>query len=103
MQSALNLKLFKRSNIKKQTEVDGKSHNGRQDYDKRRDLFTEQCGLKVLRITNDQVMNSLNWVMDLINSYPDIAYSLRIFRSALGKANALRSTAILRDRKRMQD
>jgi very-short-patch-repair endonuclease len=43
-------------------ELDGFSHDTRQDYDRRRDHFMQQQGYVVLRFTNDDVMQNLDGV-----------------------------------------
>ena len=36
-------------------ELDGKSHEGKKSYDERRTKYLEECDLRVLRFTNDDV------------------------------------------------
>jgi very-short-patch-repair endonuclease len=43
-------------------EIDGNSHNERKEYDKIRTEFLNHFGLKVLRYSNNQVYNNLNFV-----------------------------------------
>jgi len=38
-------------------EVDGSSHEGREDYDARKDAYLKKRKFKVVRITNDEVFN----------------------------------------------
>ena len=38
-------------------EVDGPVHDGQQDVDRERDTYLESMGLRVLRFTNDEVLN----------------------------------------------
>jgi len=47
-------------------ELDGMSHVGRGKDDKQRTTFLESRGLRVLRVTNDDVVKSLNEVCELI-------------------------------------
>jgi very-short-patch-repair endonuclease len=43
-------------------ELDGKSHNDAEDYDRQRSAFLAKLGLTVLRVTNDDVMTNLDGV-----------------------------------------
>lgn len=43
-------------------ELDGESHNGRQQYDAARDLFLRSSGLTVMRVTNDDVVTNIDGV-----------------------------------------
>jgi very-short-patch-repair endonuclease len=43
-------------------ELDGESHEGRQLYDANREEHLTRIGLKVLRITNDDVLSNLDGV-----------------------------------------
>ncbi|MCH8152514.1 MAG: endonuclease domain-containing protein [Planctomycetes bacterium] len=43
-------------------EVDGESHAGRAEQDAKRSAYLEARGLKVLRVTNDDVMENLEAV-----------------------------------------
>lgn len=47
-------------------EIDGDSHEGRQDYDRRRDEFLEGLGLTILRVSNDDVLDNLDGVAEAI-------------------------------------
>jgi very-short-patch-repair endonuclease len=49
-------------------EVDGESHYwaGKQDYDKARDCYIEQQGLKILRFSNLDVIHGLDGVLTRI-------------------------------------
>lgn len=44
-------------------EIDGESHNEKLDYDKERDEFMEQLGLKVIRIYDIEVKKNLGGVL----------------------------------------
>ena len=75
-------------------EVDGLIHDQRKNYDYLRDKFMEKCGYIVLRIPNSEVYNfNYNVLLD----YPD--KDDKLFKSASGKANSLRSLEIERLRK----
>jgi very-short-patch-repair endonuclease len=43
-------------------ELDGESHEGRQSYDNKRAQFLTKLGLKIFRITNDNVIDNLEGV-----------------------------------------
>lgn len=49
-------------------EVDGKIHDLQADYDEQRDLIMREMELVVMRITNDEVNNNLNEVLEKIRS-----------------------------------
>ena len=54
-------------------ELDGYSHNGRQDYDLRRTKILENYGLKVVRYDNDEVLNDIDSVYyDLLRLLPEL-------------------------------
>jgi len=45
-------------------ELDGESHNGREDFDKQRSEFLAKLGLKVFRVTNNDVLTNLDGVAE---------------------------------------
>jgi ATP-dependent DNA helicase RecQ len=47
-------------------ELDGESHEGRQSYDRQREEFLRKLGVKVLRLTNDDVLTNLDGVAEAI-------------------------------------
>jgi very-short-patch-repair endonuclease len=47
-------------------ELDGESHEGRQTYDKDRATHLEKLGSKILRFTNDDVIDNLEGVAHVI-------------------------------------
>ena len=47
-------------------EADGGQHIERSDYDRRRTLWLEQKGYRVLRFWNDQILNSIDEVSAVI-------------------------------------
>jgi very-short-patch-repair endonuclease len=47
-------------------ELDGESHEGRQEYDAERSEFLRDLGLRVVRFTNDDVLTNLEGVADAI-------------------------------------
>lgn len=53
-------------------EVDGGIHNFQKDYDKGRDYELNSLGLKVLRFSNEEVLNDLDKVLiKIINNLPN--------------------------------
>ncbi len=78
-------------------EVDGSSHEGSQSraYDQRRDSFIQKCGLRVVHIKNREVAK----ILRVVHKFGDEEEYLKRFRSALGRANAERSRAIIKIRK----
>lgn len=51
-------------------EIDGSSHNGKEDYDAKRDEYLESLGLTVIHIPVTEVMNNLNGVMEMLYKHP---------------------------------
>lgn len=47
-------------------EVDGSSHVGKEKSDSKRDAIMKKCGLKVLRVTNDEVFDDLQGTLEKI-------------------------------------
>jgi len=47
-------------------EIDGEIHNEKLGYDKVRDDFLKGCGIKVLRFTNEEVLENLEGVMERV-------------------------------------
>ncbi|MCA9234443.1 MAG: endonuclease domain-containing protein [Planctomycetales bacterium] len=52
-------------------ELDGESHNGREDYDRQRSEYLGRLGFRVIRVSNDDVLHNLEGA---------VAYILRIAR-----------------------
>ncbi len=50
-------------------EIDGYSHDMRQDFDRRRDSFMAELRLTVLRFTNEEVMSNLEGVVQTIANW----------------------------------
>jgi very-short-patch-repair endonuclease len=44
-------------------EIDGGIHEQQKDYDKLRDHIITACGIKVIRFTNEEVLNKSDWVL----------------------------------------
>jgi len=53
-------------------EIDGSSHDDKQDYDEMRSKVLRDYGVKIIRYTNTQVAKHLEWVFDsIINEVRD--------------------------------
>lgn len=50
-------------------ELDGHVHYHQKEYDTERDSVINGLGLKVLRVTNDQVEKDMNSVLNLIREF----------------------------------
>ena len=51
-------------------EVDGRSHDNKVEYDRRRDVFLEGLGLTVIHIPAGDVLNRLDDVMRMLWNHP---------------------------------
>jgi 5-methyltetrahydrofolate--homocysteine methyltransferase/ATP-dependent helicase HrpA len=47
-------------------EVDGEIHKTRQTHDSERTIYLESTGLKVIRFTNEDILNRIEWVISEI-------------------------------------
>ncbi|MEX0937528.1 MAG: DUF559 domain-containing protein [Pirellulales bacterium] len=47
-------------------EVDGDGHQGRADFDHERTRYLEELGLRVLRVSNDDVLNDIDAVLEAV-------------------------------------
>jgi 5-methyltetrahydrofolate--homocysteine methyltransferase/ATP-dependent helicase HrpA len=47
-------------------EVDGEIHKTRNTYDSERTVYLESTGLRVIRFTNEDILNRLEWVISEI-------------------------------------
>jgi len=47
-------------------ELDGESHDDRQAYDADREQFLRMLGVKIIRVTNDEVIQNLDGVAEFI-------------------------------------
>jgi very-short-patch-repair endonuclease len=54
--------------IKLVIEIDGTSHNGKEEYDEQREKTIKDYGLVIIRFTNEQVFTELNFVINTIRS-----------------------------------
>ena len=50
-------------------EIDGSSHNNKQNYDELREKYLKSLGLHVYRITTTEVRNDVERVMELLKKY----------------------------------
>ena len=51
-------------------EIDGSSHDGKEEYDSERDTFLKGLGLTVIHITARDVLNRLDDVMLMLKNHP---------------------------------
>jgi len=51
-------------------EIDGSSHDNKQDYDAKRDGFLRSLGLVVIHIPVEEVMNKIVGVMEMLYNHP---------------------------------
>ncbi len=51
-------------------EIDGKSHDEKQEYDSERNAYLEGLGLTVIHIQAQDVLNDLNTVMEMLYNHP---------------------------------
>lgn len=64
-------------------EIDGDTHNERQEYDERRTKKLKSFGFRVLRIRNEEVDS---WDLKLLNDIPDVDNFKMVYRFALKRA-----------------
>ena len=57
-------------------EIDGKSHDGKAEYDKKRDEFFENWKLTVIHIDAGEVLNRFENVMVMLENHPALQTSL---------------------------
>jgi very-short-patch-repair endonuclease len=50
-------------------EIDGPIHRYKEDYDSERTEYLESAGLKVIRFSNEDIENKLNWVLSQIEKF----------------------------------
>lgn len=58
-------------------EIDGESHNDKEEYDKKREDYLESFGLKIFKATNLRVLHDLDNVMKELESFIIENYSPR--------------------------
>lgn len=69
-------------------EVDGSSHNGREGYDKVRDLRLGEHGIRTLRFTDKEVLNNRAAVIALIQHAIDIKKNETDRNKSLGRSRS---------------
>jgi very-short-patch-repair endonuclease len=57
-------------------EIDGRSHDNKQEYDAQRQAFLENLGLRVYRIPDSAVKKEIGWVMTCLERYIIAEYGL---------------------------
>lgn len=72
-------------------EIDGSSHNSKQDYDARRDQFIISHGLKVIHVKNEDVSSTL---LPILSSFPPVPGFLDLFKACKKKACKAHSQAM---------
>jgi len=50
-------------------EIDGSIHESREEYDKNRDEYLTASGYEILRIKNDEIIDSIETVIEKIKSF----------------------------------
>ena len=50
-------------------EIDGPTHEGREQYDAKRTEFLEALGYRVIRFTNEDMFGDLDWVLEEIKRH----------------------------------
>ncbi len=50
-------------------EIDGGSHNGKEDYDAKRDKYFESLGLKIFHTTDYDILQHVNIVLEDLRKY----------------------------------
>lgn len=55
-------------------EIDGSSHDNKQEYDKQRDIYLQSLGLVVIHIRDEEVRGNLERVMDWLREHPALGY-----------------------------
>jgi len=58
------------ANVNVVVEIDGSSHDNKQEYDAKRDEYLESLGLTVIHITDVDVKNNLGFTMNALNNHP---------------------------------
>jgi len=51
-------------------EIDGSSHDGKENYDFHRDEYIKNMGLEIIRIEDWKIKNKMNDVIDFLSTYP---------------------------------
>ncbi len=54
-------------------EIDGSSHNDKQEYDETRDEYLKSLGLSVIHISAKEILQNLNGVMEMLLNHPALS------------------------------
>ena len=54
-------------------EVDGSSHDDKEEYDARRDAYLQSLGLTVIHLTDKEVLQNLVGIVDWLVNHPALA------------------------------
>jgi very-short-patch-repair endonuclease len=65
------------SNCNVVIEIDGSSHDDKQDYDAARDAYLENIGLTVIHIPVAKIMNNMSGVMEMLYDHPALRAPLQ--------------------------
>jgi len=57
-------------------EIDGSSHDGREEQDEIRENYLKNFGIRIFRATNQDVMNRMDYVLKELENYILSNYSL---------------------------
>ena len=57
-------------------EIDGCSHNNKEEYDFERNNYLKSFGLNIIRIPDIEIKRNLSWVMDCLKDYIISAYGI---------------------------
>ena len=73
-------------------EIDGSSHNGKEEYDAQREAYLRSLGLRIFRIQVVDVMKQISMVMAgleeyIIEEYGNDLYSVELLRSVVRQKN----------------
>ena len=63
-------------------EVDGSSHDDKEEYDAQRDAFLKGLGLTVIRVSAEDVLHRLDCVMKMLYDHPALQIPQVPFRPA---------------------
>lgn len=58
------------SNYNVVIEIDGSSHDNKQEYDAKRDAYLESLGLVVIHIPVEDILNNMYGVMEMLFNHP---------------------------------
>ena len=58
-------------------EIDGSSHDAKEEYDKKRQAFLNGLGVSVIHIEAKEILNNLQSVMDMLYDHPALRAPLQ--------------------------